>query len=254
MHLPLSCEGGELTVKGRTQSGIWTQSITIPATKRGAGTTAIASAWARERVSQLETRRMAGHGGEDTENEIRSLGLAFSISTRLTSWVAISQNNPIRRLARSVNQPHAVPAGVNIEMFGLRKASGQRRLELMPSFHALYSEVSHNIVASQDRSERWGISDSIQAEAAHDWNATEDRNQQIEAKARKRIQQIEAKPPTVAPEEEATETSRIKSTLTALLWLCLSPILLLLGIGYGVYLLGEMTIKRVISLKDYWNR
>jgi Ca-activated chloride channel family protein len=236
MHLPLSPEGGELTVVGRTQFGTWTQSIIVPATKRGEGAMAIATSWARDRVTQLETARMAGHGSEQTENDITDLGLGFSISTRLTSWVAISRNNPTKRTSRLVNQPHAVPAGVNIERFGLRHASRASSFQ-MP----LLSVLSHATYALQSPLQGdYSISEMPKARVVEDLcHGPSYSSGAVLAGSEKESASPLSEPELPVFEKEVTETSLIKRTINMLFWLCISPILLLIGIAFGVYLLVE---------------
>jgi Ca-activated chloride channel family protein len=117
--LRVRAEGGSITVRGRTPNGEYKQTVSIAASKAGEGFLAAAQLFAREKVEDLETRAAAG---EKHDNEIERLGLEHQIATRLTSWVAISEeptvdpSSPTRR----ERMPQELPHGQSMEGLGLR--------------------------------------------------------------------------------------------------------------------------------------
>lgn len=117
--LELQPAGGELTARGRTPVGEWRQTITIPPCAPGEGRPSLARLFGRERVEDLETQVAAG-GKHDAE--IEQLGLAFQIATRLTSWIAVSEEPTVDPGAptRRVRMPQELPHGMSVEGLGLR--------------------------------------------------------------------------------------------------------------------------------------
>lgn len=121
LSLRLRAQGGSLTVRGTTADGVWERRIDVAPAAGGTGDAAIAALYARERVEDLETRRVA-HGDPAIDGEIERLGLAFSIATRLTSWVAVSEETTVDpgEPTRRVRMPHELPYGMSAEGVGLR--------------------------------------------------------------------------------------------------------------------------------------
>jgi len=76
----------------------------------------------REAVEDLEMRFAAGGDAREIDREIERLGIDHQISTRLTSWVAVSEEqtvdpgDPLRR----ERMPHELPYGMSAEGLGLR--------------------------------------------------------------------------------------------------------------------------------------
>jgi hypothetical protein len=89
----------------------------------GEGRAAVVSLYGREAVEDLELSRAAGLPVDD--RAVERIGLDFQIATRLTSWVAVSEEPAVdpRRPARRERMPHALPHGLSIEGLGLRAAS-----------------------------------------------------------------------------------------------------------------------------------
>lgn len=123
LALELVPSGGKLLLQGETRTGIWRQELNIEypnssATMMGS---ALATAFGRERVEELELRRAAG-GGADLDREVEALGMAFAIATRMTSWVAVRQQPSVDPSAptRHVTQPQALPYALCAEGMGLR--------------------------------------------------------------------------------------------------------------------------------------
>jgi Ca-activated chloride channel family protein len=115
--LQLRPEGGELTARGRTPAGEWRQTIAVPAAAEA--NRSIARLFGRERIEDLETAVAAG---EEHDAEIERLGLAFQVSTRLTSWIAVSEEPTVDPGAptRRVRMPQELPQGMSVEGLGLR--------------------------------------------------------------------------------------------------------------------------------------
>ena len=118
-------EGGELVLRARGAEGEWEQHITVPACAPGEGALQTAALFARERVEDHETALAGGDSVSVIDAAIESLGLAFQIATRRTSWVAIRHEPTVdpRLPTRRARMPHELPAGMSAEGLGLRAAS-----------------------------------------------------------------------------------------------------------------------------------
>jgi Ca-activated chloride channel family protein len=114
-------DGGMLTVRGRAPGGPWTARVDVPPVAAGAGRGGVVALYGREAVDDLEVRRVA-EGAPAVDGVIERLGLAFQIATRLTSWVAVSEEPTVDPRApwRRERMPHALPAGLSAEGLGLR--------------------------------------------------------------------------------------------------------------------------------------
>jgi Ca-activated chloride channel family protein len=77
----------------------------------------VASLWARRRIDAL--MGAAGSEGipDDVEREVTEIGLGFHLVTEFTSFVAVDRTRVVQAggAARVVEQPAAIPAGVNLE-------------------------------------------------------------------------------------------------------------------------------------------
>jgi len=122
--LSLRAEGGELRVRGRTAAGPWEQRVDVPATAPGEGTEAVVALYGREVVEDLETRLAAGGDRREIDASVERTGLAFRIATRLTSWVAATEEATVdpRDALRRERMPHELPSGMSAEGLGLRPA------------------------------------------------------------------------------------------------------------------------------------
>jgi hypothetical protein len=118
----LRSTGGSLRVRGRTPAGAWEADVDVPALEPGKGSAAVVTVYGREAVEDLELR--AASGEESVDAEIERLGLQFQIATRLTSWVAVSEEPAVdpTQPSRRERMPHALPAGMSVEGLGLRGA------------------------------------------------------------------------------------------------------------------------------------
>jgi Ca-activated chloride channel family protein len=124
LALEVDPNGGELELRGHTAAGPWRERLVLAPTNAGQGSRALPALFARERVRDLELAIAANRGRAECDPEIERLGLDFGISTRLTSWVAVSQHETVdpTRPTRRVNQPHAVAYGMSVAGLGLRAA------------------------------------------------------------------------------------------------------------------------------------
>jgi len=127
--LRLRPEGGAIRARGRTPAGAWEASVNIAPVGAAEGNAAAVTLYGRERVEDLEMWK-AGDSGARVDAEIERVGLDFQIATRLTSWVAVSEEptvdptQPIRR----ERIPHALPQGLSVEGLGLRTGARSGRL------------------------------------------------------------------------------------------------------------------------------
>ncbi|HYP98882.1 MAG TPA: VIT domain-containing protein [Polyangiaceae bacterium] len=125
--LALRPEGGSLEVEGDTTDGCYTQRLEVPACGPGSGRAHVLALFARQRVADLELACAAGtRPVQEIDAEIEALGIDFQISTRLTSWVAVSDATTVdpRSATRRIEQPHQLAAGVSAEGVGLRSPRG----------------------------------------------------------------------------------------------------------------------------------
>jgi Ca-activated chloride channel family protein len=122
LSLALDANGGDLVVRGRTTAGEWSERLVVPPVAYGVGNGAATALFGRELVEDLEMRVCAGEDAEALARAIEKVGLEFQISTRLTSWVAISDEPAVdpRAPSRRVKIPQALPHGLSVDGLGLR--------------------------------------------------------------------------------------------------------------------------------------
>lgn len=123
--LALKLAGGTLQIEGETLDGKYHESVAVPAAEAASGTARVLALFARESVADLELELAAGVvTPEEADGRIEALGVDFQISTRLTSWVALSDQSSVDPGAptRRIEQPHVLAAGVSAEGLGLRSA------------------------------------------------------------------------------------------------------------------------------------
>lgn len=137
ISLQLRPEGGQLELSGYTAEGPWRQTVMVPACAEGQGTAALAALFARETVEDLEL----AHATTTTDHAaidraIEDLGLRYQIATRLTTWVAVSQDATVdpTRPTRHEVVAHEVPQGTSVSGMGLRAAAPS-----MPQQNAPYA-------------------------------------------------------------------------------------------------------------------
>jgi len=121
--LSLRPEGGDLVVRGRTPGGVWEERLAVQPTETGAGIPGVVAFYGRESVENLELELAAGALRSEIEPAIETIGLEFGLSTRLTSWVAISEEPNVdpRLPVRRETVPQELPYGMSAEGLGLRR-------------------------------------------------------------------------------------------------------------------------------------
>jgi hypothetical protein len=114
--------GGEIVLRGANAAGPFERRIAVPAVEAGAGSPAAAALFARESVEALEMRLAAGEAREAIDARIERLGLDFQIATRLTAWVAVSEEPTVdsKMPIRRERMPQALAHGLSVEGLGLR--------------------------------------------------------------------------------------------------------------------------------------
>ena len=125
VFLELRPEGGTLVVRGSTAAGPFERRIAVRPPAPGEGPAALAALHAREAVEDLETRLAAGELEDEIDRAVEEIGTAFQISTRLTSWVAVSEEptvDPTKPVRRD-RMPQQLPHGMSAEGLGLRRAT-----------------------------------------------------------------------------------------------------------------------------------
>lgn len=121
----LDAAGGALVVNARGPEGLVAHEERIAAVGVGTGRRVIATRFAREAVDDLEIALSGGESKTLVDSAIEAIGLRNRIATRLTSWVAATEEatvdpgDPIR----SVEIPHELPHGVSAQGVGLRQPS-----------------------------------------------------------------------------------------------------------------------------------
>jgi Ca-activated chloride channel family protein len=142
LSLKLRPEGGEVVVRGRTAAGEWSQRVRVPEVSEGEGKRAVSALYGREAVEDCEMLIAGGAARGELDPVIERLGLELQIATRLTSWVAVSEEATVDATApvRRERMPHELPHGMSMEGLGLRAASA------MPGFRT----VTRGIADSSD--------------------------------------------------------------------------------------------------------
>lgn len=121
--LELRAEGGSLEIAGDLVDGRYEQRLDVAPRTADSGAARVLTLYARNRVQDLELELAAGNIESAVgDAAIEGLGIDFQISTRLTSWVAVSDATTVdpTRSTRRVDQPHLLPAGMSAEGLGLR--------------------------------------------------------------------------------------------------------------------------------------
>jgi Ca-activated chloride channel family protein len=110
-----------VTVQGATARGPYSAT----AEAQWGGSPAVAALFGREQVEDLELSLAAGAQAAEVDASLERLGLEFQLSTRLTSWVAVSEQATVdpRQPSRREVMPQALPHGVSAEGVGLRSAT-----------------------------------------------------------------------------------------------------------------------------------
>ena len=122
----LAIGGGTLRIHANGGDEGWSHELKVEPIDSGTGDLALARCHARERVADLEVERAMGRSSEALDAEIKRLGLEFQISTRLTSWVAISDEATVdpTEPTRAHEVPQSMVAGLSLHGLGLRAPTG----------------------------------------------------------------------------------------------------------------------------------
>jgi Ca-activated chloride channel family protein len=153
--MQLRAGGGELLLRGRTPAGEWTQRLQVSEARDGAkGNAVIPTFFARQKVEDLEMQMSAGGDHATYDALIETVGTRYQISTRLTSWVAISEEVAVdpRESTRRVRVPQNLPHGMSVEGLGLRPAMGMPMLGQAP-MGAGFGGAAPRSMGSLDRAE-----------------------------------------------------------------------------------------------------
>jgi Ca-activated chloride channel family protein len=141
----LRAEGGELTVRGRSAAGAWARTLAVPATGAGSGSPSVTAHYGREAVEDLELDRAVGADAAETDRIIERLGLEFCIGTRLTSWVAISDEPTVDpgQPTRRTLIPQELPYGLSAEGLGLRQPQDLKMMQTFASMPLGAARAKH---------------------------------------------------------------------------------------------------------------
>ena len=126
VSVALAPGGGSVRVRGTMADGDFEYLVEAPEQVLGQGHQAVAALYGREWIEDLETHTAARGTTREGDAEIEQVGLDFQIASRMTSWIAVTQEATVsgdELIAETM--PHEVPHGVRIEGFGLR--GGQTR-------------------------------------------------------------------------------------------------------------------------------
>jgi Ca-activated chloride channel family protein len=118
-------EGGTLRIRGRTFGGAFVRELQIAPSTQAREDASIPKLFARELVEDLEMRISSGEERVRLEAEIEQAAKGAQISSRLTSWIAVTERATVdpRDPTRRVVQPHALAHGLSAEGLGLRSAA-----------------------------------------------------------------------------------------------------------------------------------
>jgi len=122
LPLRLRPQGGTLTLEGVTNEEPWIRTVIVPPVEPGAGSAAAARVFGREKVEELEMKAAAG---AEVDRKIERTGLDFQIATRMTSWIAVSEEPTVdpREAVRRERIPQSLPYGLSSEGLGLRRSA-----------------------------------------------------------------------------------------------------------------------------------
>lgn len=112
-------EGGTVTVEGHGASGPFRCVVELPAAREVQSAGAFEKLFARDRAADLE---MFAAGGENVDAALETLGLTHGIATRMTSWIAITEEKTVDETSpfRTERMPHELPYGSSADGFALR--------------------------------------------------------------------------------------------------------------------------------------
>ena len=126
VSLKLRPEGGEVIIRSRSGEGEIEDRVMVRPSAHGEGSSAVTTLYGREVVEDFELGVATGGNKAELDREIERYGIDFQISTRMTSWVAVSAKQTVdpRAPKRNETQPQMLPFGMSAEGVGLRHANG----------------------------------------------------------------------------------------------------------------------------------
>lgn len=139
VSLKLKAQGGTIVVRGDTAQGELVETIQVKPVERGEGSAAVAALFGRELVEDFELAIGTGGRKAEIDPQIERVGLEFQISTRLTSWVAISSKQTVdpRAPKRDEVMPHMLPYGMSAEGVGLRSTAAPMQAATVAGGYAM---------------------------------------------------------------------------------------------------------------------
>lgn len=125
VSLALKPEGGELIVRARSADGDVEERVQVMNATLGEASAAVRALFAREVAEELELQRACSANPSELDARLEKLGTEFQISTRMTSWVAVSTSATVdpRAPKRTETMPHELAYGLSAEGVGLRHAT-----------------------------------------------------------------------------------------------------------------------------------
>ncbi len=146
-------EGGTLVITARADDGLIEERVEVKPVERGEGSPALAALYARECVEELELALATGARKAEIDPQIERLGIEFQLSTRLTSWVAVSAQRTVdpRAPKRTETMPQAMAYGLSAEGVGLRAAPQVARRSVTTGSYAAVRSAASAPMKSESR-------------------------------------------------------------------------------------------------------
>ncbi|MCU0866734.1 MAG: VWA domain-containing protein [Planctomycetes bacterium] len=126
----LAPQGGAVRLRGATADGAFVHTLEVPVPV-ASDDALLVRAFGRELVEDLEAE-LAATGDRDGVNaRIEAIGLAHRISTRHTSWIAVTPTATVDPRLPQVHEqvPHQLPHGMSVALLGLRGADVEDQAE-----------------------------------------------------------------------------------------------------------------------------
>ncbi|HRG95862.1 MAG TPA: VIT domain-containing protein [Polyangiaceae bacterium] len=137
-------EGGALVLAGRTADGVFRQEI--PVVADGVARPHVRALYGREAVLDVDLRLAAGAyaSAREADAEVERLGLAYGISTRKTSFVAVDTTRAVDPTAptRRETIAQALPFGMTAEAVGAALRPASATLPVVQAQRGRLSETS----------------------------------------------------------------------------------------------------------------
>jgi Ca-activated chloride channel homolog len=113
---------GSIEISGKNGHGAYQTSIVVSPASADARHVALRHLWARTRIAELSDFGPSTPS-DDRVAEITSLGLAYGLLTRYTSFIAVQEIVRTTENADDVEQPLPLPAGVSDLAVGITRGS-----------------------------------------------------------------------------------------------------------------------------------